>query len=128
VVHQIEYHELHLSREITAGNHKLLVGLPTPAPDVKILDPIENQKLKDNDIDIKSSDRDNQNLLLSHVGVYLVLSKEVYHLGVYLFLYVKVYLILYMYAYPLGVFSAALVRSLHVPSLTKLSHVEMIIV
>jgi hypothetical protein len=25
---------------------------------VKILDPIENQKLKDNDIDIKSSDRD----------------------------------------------------------------------
>ena len=38
-------------REITAGNHKLLVGLPTPAPDVKILDPIENQKLKDSDID-----------------------------------------------------------------------------
>jgi len=45
-------------REITAGNHKLLVGLPTPPPDVKILDPIENQKLKDSDIDIKSSDRD----------------------------------------------------------------------
>ncbi|CAC5372651.1 unnamed protein product [Mytilus coruscus] len=45
-------------REITVGNQRLLVGLPCPPPDVKILDPIENQSLKEPDVDKSGSKRD----------------------------------------------------------------------
>lgn len=45
-------------REITVGNQRLLVGLPCPPPDVKILDPIENQSLKEPDVEKSGGKRD----------------------------------------------------------------------